>query len=82
MSFTTRYIDSVDEYCGNAWSAARCRVATTPRPVHTLDSTIYNDLQVAWSKAFSVGRTQAGAGRQQYVRRGSAGLLHLLAEWL
>ncbi len=53
VSFTTRYIDSVKEYCGNAL------VADVPgcdqgELLHTLDSTVYNDIQVAWTKAFNV----------------------------
>ena len=59
------------------------RAGLRPRQVfHTLDSTIYNDVQVAWNKAFGDEKLQAGAGRQQHLRRGSADLLHLLTQWL
>jgi len=54
VSFTTRFIDSVDEFCANAVSQAPAPGCETPDLIHTLDSTIYNDLQVAWSKAFNV----------------------------
>jgi len=41
----------VDEFCGNALTTGvpGCDQGET---FHTLDSTIYNDLQVAWTEAF------------------------------
>jgi iron complex outermembrane receptor protein len=53
VSFITRYIDSVDEFCGNALTAnvPGCN-GTPPETFHTLSSVLYNDAQVAWTKAF------------------------------
>jgi iron complex outermembrane recepter protein len=53
VGWTVRFIDSVDEYCGNALTAnvPGCNQGQT---FHTLDSTVYNDAQVAWTKAFGV----------------------------
>ncbi len=61
VSFTTRYIDSVNEYCGNALTAAvpGCDSGET---FHELGSTIYNDVQVAWTKAFNVEGFKLGLG--------------------
>ena len=54
-SFLTRYIDSVDEYCGNALTTQRAGLQWHAcGDFHTLDSVIYNDVQVGWSKAFGV----------------------------
>jgi len=52
-SLSTRYIDSVQEFCSNAVIAAvpGCDAGQT---FNTLDSTIYNDAQVAWSNAFGM----------------------------
>ncbi len=60
-SFTTRYIDAVKEYCGNALTAAvpGCDNMET---FHELSSTIYNDVQVAWTKAFNVENFKLSLG--------------------
>jgi len=58
VAFTTRFIDSVEEFCLNAVSQAPVpgcpNSPSLPTDMHTLGSTVYNDLQVAWSKAFNV----------------------------
>jgi iron complex outermembrane receptor protein len=61
VSFTTRYIDAVKEYCGNALTAAvpGCDNGET---FHELGSTIYNDVQVAWTSAFNVEGFKLGLG--------------------
>jgi iron complex outermembrane receptor protein len=61
VSFITRYIDAVDEYCGNALTAAvpGCDAGET---FHELGSTIYNDAQVAWSRAFDVENFRLALG--------------------
>jgi iron complex outermembrane recepter protein len=61
VSFITRYIDAVDEYCGNALTAAvpGCDAGQT---FHGLDATVYNDAQVAWSKAFNVDNFRLSLG--------------------
>ena len=51
VSFITRYIDGVDEFCGNALTTG-VPGCDQGQVFHTLDSTIYNDLQVAWTQAF------------------------------
>jgi iron complex outermembrane receptor protein len=55
LSFGTRYIDSVDEYCGNALTRAvpGCN-GTPPETFHTLDSVMYNDVTAGWNKAFGM----------------------------
>ena len=60
-SFSTRYIDSVDEFCGNALTTAvpGCSAAQT---FHTLDSAIYNDAQVAWTRAFGMDNFKLALG--------------------
>jgi iron complex outermembrane receptor protein len=61
VSFITRYIDAVNEYCGNALTAAvpGCDAGET---FHGLDSTVYNDAQVAWSRAFNVENFRLALG--------------------
>ena len=61
LSFTTRFIDSVEEFCGNAL------VADVPgcdqgEQRHKLGATIYNDIQVAWTKAFNVDNFKLSLG--------------------
>lgn len=61
VSFTTRFIDSVKEYCGNAL------VSDVPgcdqgQEFHTLGTTVYNDIQVAWTKAFNVDNFKISLG--------------------
>jgi iron complex outermembrane receptor protein len=60
-SFSTRYIDSVDEFCGNALTpdVPGCDAGQLR---HSLASTIYNDAQVAWSKAFGLDNFKLALG--------------------
>ena len=60
-SFTTRYIDAVDEYCGNAL-VADVPGCDSGQTFHELDSAIYNDVQVAWTKAFNVENFKLSLG--------------------
>jgi iron complex outermembrane receptor protein len=53
VNFVTRYIDGVNEYCGNALTRA-VPGCDNLEVFHALDSTIYNDASVAWNKAFGV----------------------------
>jgi iron complex outermembrane receptor protein len=52
INWNVRYIDSVVEDCGNAVvvGVPGCETADD---LHTLDSTVYNDVQVSWSNAFT-----------------------------
>ena len=61
VSFTTRYIDKVKEYCGNALSTA-VPGCDNEETFHELGSTIYNDVQVAWTKAFNVENFKLSLG--------------------
>jgi iron complex outermembrane receptor protein len=53
VSFLTRFIDSVDEYCGNALTI-NVPGCSELQEFHTLGSAIYNDAQVGWNTAFGV----------------------------
>ncbi len=53
VSFLTRFIDSVDEFCGNALTT-NVPGCSEDQEFHTLGSAIYNDAQVGWNKAFGV----------------------------
>ena len=53
VSFLTRFIDSVDEFCGNALTT-NVPGCSEGQEFHTLGSAIYNDAQVGWNKAFGV----------------------------
>ena len=61
VSFSTRYISSVDEFCGNALTpdVPGCDAG---QELHGLGSTIYNDAQVAWSKAFGLDHFKLSLG--------------------
>jgi iron complex outermembrane receptor protein len=61
VSFNTRYIDSVKEYCGNA-SVTNVPGCSAGQTFNTLDSTIYNDAQVAWNKAFGMDNFKLALG--------------------
>ncbi len=58
VSWSLRYLSSVKELCGNAASTIPvpgCTDSTgafDANAYHTLDSTLYNDVQVAWNDAF------------------------------
>jgi iron complex outermembrane receptor protein len=58
VSWNVRYLSSVKELCGNAATTIAvpgCTDSTgafNASVYHTLDSTVYNDLQVAWIDAF------------------------------
>ncbi len=58
VSWNLRYLSSVKELCGNAPSKAAVPGCTDSAGAfdatvyHTLDSVIYNDVQVSWSNAF------------------------------
>jgi len=53
VSFITRYVDAVKEYCGNAPIKA-VPGCDNQQVFHQLGNTIYNDVQVGWSRAFGV----------------------------
>jgi len=53
VNFLTRYMDSVDEFCGNSLTT-NVPGCNADQELHTLDSVIYNDLQVGWNKAFGM----------------------------
>jgi iron complex outermembrane receptor protein len=61
VSFITRYMDAVNEFCGNALTALvpGCDAGET---FHELGATIYNDAQVAWSRAFNVENFKLALG--------------------
>lgn len=61
VNWSARYIDAVDEYCGNAviTDVPGCDNGET---FNTLDSTIYNDVQVAWNKAFNIEKFKLSLG--------------------
>jgi iron complex outermembrane receptor protein len=61
VSWTSRYIDSVKEYCGNALTAAvpGCDQKQT---FHDLSAVLYNDVQVAWTEAFGVQNFKLALG--------------------
>jgi iron complex outermembrane receptor protein len=61
VSLTTRFIDSVNEYCGNALTpeVPGCDAGET---FHKLDSAFYNDVQVAWTEAFGVQNFKLALG--------------------
>jgi iron complex outermembrane receptor protein len=61
VNFITRYMDAVNEFCGNALTALvpGCDAGET---FHELGSTIYNDAQVAWSRAFNVENFKLALG--------------------
>ena len=61
IGWNVRYISAVKESCGN--------VATTPATgcasaagTHTLGSTVYNDVQLAWNNAFGASGLKLSAG--------------------
>jgi len=53
VSWIVRYIDEVQEYCGNA-PVAEVPGCDAGQTFHSLDATVYNDAQVAWNRAFGV----------------------------
>jgi len=61
VSLMTRYIDAVDEYCGNALSTD-VPGCSNNEVFHELGSTIYNDAQVAWRKAFNIENFRLALG--------------------
>jgi iron complex outermembrane receptor protein len=59
VSWNLRYISSLKELCGNAATTIPVAGCTTAgafnaNQYNTLDSIVYNDLQVAWSDAFNL----------------------------
>ena len=59
VSWNLRYISSVKELCGNAATTIPVAGCTTAgafnvSQYNTLDSVVYNDVQVAWSDAFNL----------------------------
>ena len=60
-TYGLRYIDSVDEYCGNALTTA-VPGCDAGQEFHELDATIYNDAQVAWMRAFGVANLKLALG--------------------
>jgi iron complex outermembrane receptor protein len=61
VSFITRYMDAVDEFCGNALTT-NVPGCSAGQVHHTLDATFYNDAQVAWSKAFGLDNFKISLG--------------------
>jgi iron complex outermembrane receptor protein len=61
VSFITRYIDAVKEYCGNAPIKA-VPGCSNKEMFHQLGNTLYNDAQVAWSQAFGVENFKLALG--------------------
>jgi iron complex outermembrane receptor protein len=53
VNLVTRYIDAVDEYCGNALTSA-VPGCDAGQVFHGLGTTVYNDASVAWNKAFNL----------------------------
>ena len=53
VAWNVRYISSVTEACANA-SKVGVPGCATRADFHTLDSTIYNDLQIAWENTFGM----------------------------
>ena len=66
VSWIVRYIDAVKEYCGNAVIRAVPGCMDTPDPAddvfNTLDSTVYNDVQATWNKAFGIEKFKLSLG--------------------
>jgi iron complex outermembrane receptor protein len=63
VSWTVRYIDSVREFCGNAVISAVPGCQDGPNDVfNTLDSTVYNDAQATWNKAFGIEKFKLSLG--------------------
>lgn len=60
VTWSLRFIDSVKELCGNAAATVPVPGCTdsagnfAPTMYNTLDSVLYNDVQIAWSDAFSL----------------------------
>jgi iron complex outermembrane receptor protein len=61
VSWSARYIDAVKEYCGNA-VIVDVPGCDNGEVFNTLDSTLYNDVQVAWNQAFGVERFRLALG--------------------
>jgi len=61
VNWSVRYIDSVDEYCGNAVITAVPGCDAGER-FNTLDSTVYNDVQATWNKAFGIEKFKLALG--------------------
>jgi iron complex outermembrane recepter protein len=61
VSWIFRYIDSVKESCGNATITA-VPGCSNGEAYHTLDSVLYNDVQVRWNDAFSLKGLELAAG--------------------
>ena len=59
VALLTRYIDSVDEFCGNALTTnvPGCNQGQT---FHELKATVYNDVALSWDKAFSMDGLKLG----------------------
>ena len=67
MSFIDALHRSVNEYCGNALTA-EVPGCDNGEMFHALGSTIYNDVQVAWTKAFGVESFKLATRHQQRLR--------------
>jgi iron complex outermembrane recepter protein len=63
VSWSARYIDSVDEYCANA-VITNVPGCSAGQVFNTLDAAIYNDVQVAWKSAFGVDKLALSLGVQ------------------
>jgi iron complex outermembrane receptor protein len=55
----TRYIDSVDEFCGNALTTG-VPGCDNNEVFHELKATVYNDAAVSWVKAFGLDGLKLG----------------------
>ncbi len=59
--WNVRYISAVKESCGNA-AATPATGCPTGAGTHTLNSTIYNDVQVAWNHSLGIQGLKLSAG--------------------
>jgi len=81
VALLTRYIDSVDEFCGNALTTnvPGCNQGQT---LHALKGRGLQRRRAVVGQGIQHGRPQAWPEREQHLRRGRAGVLQLLAEWI
>jgi iron complex outermembrane receptor protein len=59
VNLLTRYIDSVDEFCGNALTTG-VPGCDNNEVFHQLDATVYNDVAVSWGKSFGLDGLKLG----------------------
>ena len=61
LGWNVRYISAVKESCGNV-AATPATGCATAAGTHTLGSTVYNDVQLAWNRAFGAEGLKLSAG--------------------